>query len=72
MGYLLKEKSDSLYTWFCDKIPLRQCSCRNNRLADIGGRKKRICGLMNKMDVPNPDEHDLQNLKQIIGLSYQD
>jgi hypothetical protein len=68
MGYLLKEESDLLYTWFYDKIPTRLCSCRYNRVADIGGRKKRICGLMNKMDVINPDGHDLQNLKRIIEI----
>jgi len=68
MGYLLKEESDLLHTWFYDKIPTRLCSCRYNRLADIGGRKKRICGLMNKMDVINPDSHDLQNLKHIIKI----
>jgi len=68
MGYLLKEESDLLYNWFDAKIPTRLCSCRYNRLVDIGGRKRRICGLMNKMDVINPDVHDLQNLKQIIEI----
>ena len=68
VGYLLKEQSILLYNWFYDKIPTRLCSCPNNRLVDIGGRKKRICGLMNKMDVINPDEHDLQNLKHIIEI----
>ena len=70
MGYLLKEESDRLYTWFYDRIPTRLCLCRNNKLVDIGGHKKRICGLMNRMDVMNPDSYDLKNLKRIIEIYH--
>lgn len=47
MGYLLKDKSSSLYEWFYNRFQLRECSCKNNKLVDIGGNKKRICGLSN-------------------------
>jgi hypothetical protein len=70
-GYALKEESYPLHTWFYDRIPERLCSCRYNRLVDIGGRKKRICGFMNRMDLVNPDSQDLQKLKQII-MVYHD
>ena len=68
MGYHLKEKFDGLFNWFYENIPERTCSCPNNRKVDIGGRHKRICGLMNRMEVPQFDEENISNLKQIIQL----
>jgi hypothetical protein len=68
MGYVLKKESHSLYHWFYERIPMRSCACRNNRRVDIGGREKRICGLMNRMDIVNPDREDFKKLKQIITL----
>jgi hypothetical protein len=35
---------------------------------DIGGQAKRICGLMNRLDLPNPNEEDLGNLQRIIEI----
>lgn len=66
MGYVLKEESEPLYKWFCDRVPVTACSCPNNKLVDIGGCKKRICGLMNRIDVINPDKSSLENLKRTI------
>lgn len=68
LGYFLKEEADSLYTWFFDRVPTSICSCKNNKLVDIGGREKRICGLMNRVDVINPNDNNLGNLKYIIKL----
>ena len=68
MGSLVREASDALYTWFYQHIPTRICACKNNRTIDIGGQKKRICGLMNRLDVSNPDSQDIRNLKRIIAL----
>ena len=68
MGYILKEESDSLYNWFYDCIPISMCSCRNNKLVNVGGREKRICGLTNRIDVINPDDANLKNLKRIIEI----
>jgi hypothetical protein len=68
MGYLLKNESNSLYDWFYERIPMRSCACRNNRRVDIGGREKRICGLMNRMEVVNPDREDFIKLKRIITI----
>lgn len=67
MGYILKDKSIELYNWFYEKMPARTCSCRNNNLVDIGGQKKRICGLMNRLDVGNPTINDLKNIENVIG-----
>jgi hypothetical protein len=72
MGYLVKAESDQLYTWFDEHIPVRECACRNNRLVDIGGEQKRICGLMNRMDVVNPNQTDWQHLKQIVAIYRQE
>lgn len=71
MGYLLKETSPKLYDWFNDRFPTRTCACPNNKLADIGGCKKRICGLMNRLEVYNPSTEDLRNLKLVIELSLE-
>lgn len=68
MGYLAKAASDALYAWFYERIPARICACRNNRAVDIGGQKKRICGLMNRLNIVNPNQMDWQNLKQIITM----
>ncbi|MFW6287611.1 MAG: hypothetical protein ACOC2J_02555 [bacterium] len=68
MGYLLKEESVSLYKWFYNCFELMECSCKNNKLVDIGGKKKRICGLSNRMDIYNPDKKEFENMKYIIEL----
>lgn len=68
MGYILKDESNELYNWFYEKIPVRMCSCKNNNLVDIGGQKKRICGLMNRLDVGNPKNDDAKNIESIIRI----
>jgi hypothetical protein len=68
MGYVLKEESHPLYNWFYDRIPMRSCACRNNRRVDIGGREKRICGLMNRLEIVNPNREDFKKLKRIITV----
>lgn len=72
MGYLLKAESLPLYNWFFDRIPIRSCACRNNRRVDIGGREKRICGLMCRMEAANPKSEDFEKIKQIITLFLAD
>lgn len=71
MGYLLKDESESLFAWFYDRIPTSICSCKNNKLVDIGGRTKRICGLMNRIDVTNPSDENMKNLKNVLQLYLQ-
>lgn len=71
MGYILKDESSELYNWFYEKIPARLCSCKNNNLVDIGGQKKRICGLMNRLDVGNPNSNDLKNIEEIIRIYFE-
>lgn len=68
VGRQLKQVSPTLYGWFYEKMPTRTCACKNNRLVDIGGQAKRICGLMNRLDLPNPNEEDLQCLQRIIEI----
>lgn len=67
VGYQLKEEADPLYAWFNDHIPMRECRCPNNRKVDIGGEEKRICGLMNRLEVINPDGEALDRLKRVIA-----
>lgn len=66
LGCRLKEEADPLYTWFNEHIPIRECRCPNNRRVDIGGETKRICGLMNRLEVINPDGEDLARLRSVI------
>lgn len=68
MGYLLKEQSEPLYEWFFDRIPSTVCACANNKNVDIGGVKKRVCGLMNRMDVHQSDDASLDNIRQVLDL----
>ena len=70
LGYLLKKRSVELYNWFYEHIITRECSCKNNRIVDIGGRKKRICGLMNRVDIYNPKKLDLERMKYLIDIYH--
>lgn len=70
IGYELKKEPDLLYTWYYDRIPASQCSCVNSKLVDIGGQKKRICGLMNRLEVTNPVMDDLEKMKKVLEI-YQ-
>ena len=70
VGYRLKKDSEELYGWFFDCFKLRECSCKNNRNADIGGRRKRICGLMNRMEIYDMRQSDLEKIKQILQVFY--
>ena len=67
----LSKVSEEFCSWFNDLIPGSNCNCKNNRRIEIGGMKKRICGLMNRMDINNPDKDNLARMKTIVGL-YQD
>jgi hypothetical protein len=71
MGALVRDASDDLYSWFYERIPARTCACKNNRVVDIGGQTKRICGLMNRLEVSNPDKQDMRNLKRVIALYFE-
>ena len=70
IGYLLKERSETLYNWFDEKIPTRNCARRYNRKIDIGGKEKRICGFSNRLVLSNPSGTDHQNMKKVIEI-YQ-
>lgn len=69
VAFLLKAEDSRIYDWFSEHIPIRECRCPNNRLVDIGGEKRRICGLMNRLEVENPDALDLEYLKRIIDMN---
>jgi hypothetical protein len=70
MGYFLKNESIELYNWFFNHINARKCSCKNNKSVDIGGVKKRICGLMNRMEIYNPSRADLNEMKKIVRIFH--
>ncbi|MBN2535726.1 MAG: hypothetical protein JXB88_22800 [Spirochaetales bacterium] len=72
MGYLLKDRSVELYDWFFHHIKTMNCSCKNNRKVDIGGTKKRICGLMNRMELYDPNQSDMDKMKSIVTLFHCD
>ena len=70
MGYLLNKRSGELFNWFYDHIRTMECSCKNNRNVDIGGRRKRICGLMNRVEIYNPTIFDLEKMKNILKIYH--
>lgn len=70
IGYLLKKNYNELFNWFYDNINTMKCSCKNNKIVDIGGQKKRTCGLMNRVQINNPDKQDLEKMKKILEI-YQ-
>ena len=70
IGYFLKKGSNDLFNWFYENINTMECSCKNNRRVDIGGRKKRICGLMNRMQVSDPDNLDFERMKYVLELYH--
>lgn len=55
---------------FQNNMRTMNCSCRNNRNVDIGGVRKKIYGLMNRLEVSDPDQVDLQNMKNVIKLFH--
>lgn len=70
MGYLLNKRSGELFNWFYDHIRTMECSCKNNRNVDIGGRRKRICGLMNRVEICNPKMSDLEKMKNVLKIYH--
>lgn len=68
MGYALKNESSDIFGWFCNGFYENTCSCKNSRIVDIGGIKKRICGLANKLEIFDPTEKDVKYLKKAIGI----
>jgi len=70
MGYLLKKSYSELYDWFYDHMKTMECSCKNNRNVDFGGKRKRICGLMNRIEIYNPGTEDLEKIKNVLTLYH--
>ncbi len=63
--------SEDFCNWFNHQIPVTECNCKNNKVIKIGGEKKRICGLSNRMDLKNPDTESLKKIKRIVEI-YQE
>lgn len=58
---LLQQNHPSLFPWFCRQFPERLCRCPSNRLVHLGDEKRRICGLSNRAEIPNPSPQDVEN-----------
>lgn len=56
----------ALLEWFRGCFPERLCRCPNNRMVDLGGEARRICGLSNRAEIVNPDDGDIQNAIRIL------
>lgn len=65
MAASLKDEPD-LFEWYCNHIPERLCKCPNNRWVTLGGTRRRICGMSDRLDVKEPDEADLKNCIMIL------
>ncbi len=62
----LMQEASPLFTWFCAQFPERLCHCPSNRRVKLGSEYRRICGLSNRAEIPNPTETDLQNALTIL------
>jgi hypothetical protein len=64
------KESDQLCKWFAEHIPERVCACKSNKLVHIGSTRKRICGLMNRLEIRNPDEAGFGRVKAAVSLYH--
>ena len=67
-GEKLKIYDPELFDWYCSKFPERLCKCPNNRIVKFGDAKRRICGLTNRAEIANPNDHDIENSKTVIEM----
>ena len=56
---ILYEEDHELFQWFKNQFPERLCKCPNNRRIYFGNEPRRICGLSNRAEIVNPDDHDI-------------
>lgn len=62
----LMQESSPLFPWFCAQFQERLCQCPSNRRVKLGSEYRRICGLSNRAEIPNPTEQDLQNALAVL------
>lgn len=63
---VLYEEDYALFQWFEKQFPERLCACPNNRRVYFGGEPRRICGLSNRAEIVNPDDHDMDRVFYIL------
>ena len=63
---LLYEEDHDLYLWFKEQFPERLCKCPNNRRVTFGDESRRICGLSNRAEIVNPDDHDVDKALYVL------
>lgn len=67
----LEAENTALYHWYCNRIQERLCKCPKNRLVLLGSIRRRICGLMNRLDIENPTNIDFENSLKVLNIFEQ-
>lgn len=65
---ILYEKDHELFQWFKNQFPERSCKCPNNRRVYFGNESRRICGLSNRAEIVNPDNHDIDRALYVLKM----
>ena len=63
---VLYEEDHDLFQWFEKQFPERLCTCPNNRRVYFGNEPRRICGLSNRAEIVNPDDHDMDRALYVL------
>lgn len=63
---ILYEEDHNLFQWFKNQFPERLCTCPNNRRVYFGNEPRRICGLSNRAEIVNPDDHDIDRALYVL------
>ena len=63
---ILYEEDHDLFQWFKDQFPERLCTCPNNRRVYFDNEPRRICGLSNRAEIVNPDDHDIDRALYVL------
>jgi len=68
LGERLRTSDNELFDWYCSKFPERLCKCPNNRVVKFGDAKRRICGLTNRAEIAEPNDHDIENSITVVEM----
>jgi len=63
---LLEETDAELFTWYRGLYPERYCSFPYNKTVELGGEKRRICGMSNKAEINGPNDSDVEKTIKLI------